>query len=179
MIYATVIPFNSLADPTDADAVHVATMGLYRAATLPGEVGARRAGANILWQVTAEGVLVTSDLPATDVPAGASTYTFDETVRAGEQVRFTATVDAVARVRGRDTPVSDVGAWFLRKTDGALEGVTIEEVTFAPVRRRGGGLSQTTIEGTATVADPAAVTSYIQEGLGRSKAFGCGMFRLS
>jgi len=177
-LYTTALPRTFVADPDNVDLVHVTTMGLYRDADLPGEPGARRAGANILWASDDDKIIVRADLPATNVPAGGRTWEIVYDPQQGQRVGFKTTVDAVARVRGKDVPVGDAGSWFLRKVEGILTDVDIQDIQFRNARRRGGSLTLTTITGDATIADPDAVEKLLREGLGRSKAFGCGFFHV-
>ena len=174
--HSTFIPLAAVAHPSDADAVHRLTMGLFRSATLPGEPGERRAGANILWRREQDGILVTSDLAATDLPDGAASWTTETTdFAAGQKVRFVATVDAVARVRGRDIPVSDVTKWFMDKAFDAFIVIQFQSVGSVTALRRGARLEQITLTGEAHVANPTELARLLREGIGRSKAFGCGM----
>lgn len=178
-IHSTFLPDALIDDPTDADAVHTQTMALFTSTTLPGEEGARRAGANILWRRERGGILVTSDLPASDVPAGAEVWTQQlPNLQAGQQVQFVATVDAVARVKGHSRRVSDVAGWFGRKVAGVLDDVSITWIGASPSYRRGAPLDQTFIVGSAQVRSAEILTRWAREGFGRSKAFGCGMFEV-
>lgn len=173
--YVTILPSDLVPDAADADAVHRQTMSLYASATLPGKPGERRSGSNILWRREADGLLVTADLPATDLPAGARASVITRHFAAGDQVHFTATFDATVRVKGRDFPAPDPGEWFHRKAADALTRIRLNEVRTATSRRRGARFEQVTVTGTATVADTATFERLLREGIGRSKAFGCGL----
>lgn len=172
--HVTSLPGVLIPDITDADALHKQTMGLYASTVLPGAPGERRAGANILWRVEPGGVTVYSDLPASDVPEGARTYTLTSTHRTGDRVTFMATVDATVRVRGREFPAEDPGTWFEKRVEGALHDVRIISFNELHARRRGARLTQVDMHGTAVVTDAAALDVLLQSGVGRSKAFGCG-----
>jgi CRISPR system Cascade subunit CasE len=178
-IHATRISFAEINDFEDADKTHQLTMGLYRSAELPGEAGERRSGANILWRYEQDAILVTADLPATDVPSDANVWTFEPDYAPGTPVRFSAVVDAVARVRGRAVPATDVAGWFRRRAEPALGDIHVERVGVVPQVRRGARLEQMVLDGTALVGDADALAAIVRQGIGRSKAFGCGMLTIT
>jgi len=180
MTYCTHLPAKLIPDPSDADAVHQQTMALFTSATLPGEPGARRAGANILWRAEHTGVLVVSDIEPTDVPEPATVWTRDSRipVATGDEVEFIATVDAVTRVRGRTRLVDDIPAWFQRKVGDAFTVTRLRSITASRAHRRGAALEPVTIVGTGRVVNGDQVNRYRREGVGRSKAFGCGLMEV-
>lgn len=171
----TLLPHELIDDLTDADAIHKQTMALYASTDLPGEPGARRSGANILWRHEASGIAVSADLPATDVPEGARGMVHTSEVTEGDDIVFSVTVDAVVRVRGRDIPAPDATTWFERKLDDVLGGITIHQVRRRLVKRRNNPLEQVSIVGTATVVDAPSLARLLRVGVGRSKTFGCGL----
>jgi len=175
----TFLPIDLVDDPSDADAVHKQTMALFAGADLPGDEGMKRAGANILWRWERDGVIVSSDIEATDVPDGAQTWARDAELSfpAGSHIRFVATVDAVTRVRGKVRPVGDVTAWFADKVRAAFEVTSYQFVASSFARRRDARLEQVTVAGIGVVTDPAELARLTREGIGRSKAFGCGMLQ--
>lgn len=171
--HVTLLPLDVASDPTDADAVHKLTMALFEDVTLPAD--GPRAGANILWRLEPDCIRVTSDIPATTLPEGATAST-EETVHVrGQKVRFIATVDAIVRVRGRNVPVTDTDAWFKAKVQGTLDDVNIQGFGTTEVRRRGATMEQVTLAGEATVTDPDRLGALLRTGVGRSKTFGCGL----
>jgi len=173
--HLTFLPHHLIPDITDADHIHKLTMALYASADLPGEPGARRSGSNILWRRSLHGVTVSADIPATDAPGELSSTIAVTDFRAGEGVEFVVTVDPTVRVRGREYPAQDVGAWFKRKTEGALEHIRVDRLHAFTVHRRGRRFDQITVVGTATVASEEALDRLLREGVGRSKTFGCGL----
>lgn len=172
--HLTLLPAGIIDDLADADAIHKQTMALFDP-HLPGDTGARRSAANILWRRANGGVLVSSDVPATVLPDGAEAIVRVQEYHAGERVSFVATIDATIRVRGREFPAEDVDGWFQRKTRGALEDITFQAVRVTAARRRGHSLDQITVAGLATVVNETTLDGLLREGVGRSKTFGCGM----
>lgn len=177
-LHATFIPGSAITDAENADAVHKLTMSLYRSADLPGEPGTRRAGTNILWRRQDGGVLVTADIPATDLPDGASTFRIHTDFEDGDEVTFAVTFDPIARVRGRDRRVSDIDGWFVRHLGDVLTGITLEAESGTVGYRRGGPIRQMTYGGSAIVADAEKLRELVRRGVGRSKSFGCGMVEI-
>jgi hypothetical protein len=176
--HALVIPHALAGDLLDADHLHTFTMSLFRSAQLPGDEGERRAGANILWAVQPDGFIVTSDLPATDAPTAASQREIRTDYAPDARVRFSTVLDAVARVRGRDTAVTDVRGWTTDKLAPALTDLDITGHGSVHLARRGTRLTHQHLAGTASVVDPDALAVLLRAGVGRSKAFGCGMLRV-
>lgn len=176
--FSTVLPHAAAGDLLDADHLHRFSMSLFKSADLPGEEGARRSGANILWAVQPDGFIVTSDLPATDAPSGAARTQIRTDYAPGTRVRFSTVLDAVARVRGRDTAVTDVRGWAMSKLAPALTDLHITGHGSVHLARRGTRLAHQHLTGTASVVDTSALAVFVRAGVGRSKAFGCGMLRV-
>lgn len=176
--HLTLIPQELIPDSSDADAIHKQTMALFDS-DLPGDPRARRSTSNILWCRSNGGVLVSSDVPATNLPDGAEATIRDVDYQSGQKVTFVTTIDATVRVRGREFPAEDVHGWFQQKTTGALDDIVFRAVRATAARRRGHTLDQISIIGTATVRDEATLDRLLREGVGRSKTFGCGLLTVS
>lgn len=159
----------------DADELHRLTMSLWASADLPGEAGEKRAGANILWMRSQNGVLTTGDIAPTDIPEDAAELDIELVFSEGDTVSVTVVADTVARVRGRAVPVSDPVEWLRARTSHSAELVSAEVLGQYRDRRRGAGLSQVAILARFTVTDENAFAELLRAGVGRSKAFGCGM----
>jgi len=173
--YFTLLPHGLIDDPSDADAIHKQTMALYTSADLPGEPGSRRSSSNILWRHEAAGIVVSADLPASDVPEGARSLVNVTEYNAGDKLAFAVTFDAIVRVRGRDLRTLDAGEWFTRKAASALGDISIDHLHGSRVMRRGHHLEHVSAAGTATVQDEDALDRLLRVGVGRSKTFGCGL----
>lgn len=177
--HITLLPAELIDDMADADAIHRQTMGLYASTNLPGDAGARRSGANILWRRERSGIIVAAVLPASDVPVTARTFIEVTRFSSGDELVFSVTFDAIVRVRGRDIPTPDAAAWFTRKAGHALADIRIEQMHGRRALRRGHPLEQISVAGTATVQDEAALDKLLRVGVGRSKTFGCGLLTVS
>ena len=82
------------------------------------------------------------------------------------------------------TPHEVYKAYLARKLDGAakVEGCRVVERGMTKVARRGRGpipFVATNLIGTLQVTDPSCLLDEIGKGLGRAKAFGCGLLCLS
>lgn len=177
--HITLLPAELIEDMSDADAIHRQTMALYAGTDLPGEAGSRRSGANILWRRERSGIIVASDLPPSDAPDTARTFIEVTRYAAGDELIFSATFDAIVRVRGRDIPTPDAAEWFTRKAGHALADIRIEQMHGRQAFRRGNPLEQISVAGTATVRDEASLDELLRVGVGRSKTFGCGLMTVS
>lgn len=177
-------------DWSDFRAVHKAVMALFDT-TLPGADHERRATSKILFRVddTPRGriVLVQSAAPADRPTPG--TVSKDVTGRltppAGSMVRFRVAVNAVQRVprSGADRPVpqADLADWLTGKLAPALDQVTVlTSVRTVHKPRRGGRVLQVdVVDGIAQVADHDALAELTSDGVGRGKAFGCGLLTVA
>ena len=114
---------------------------------------------------------------------------------AGQRLAFLLTANPVKSIKGaqaeqkpgkkRDTcrvPLIDEDqqrAWLARKLAGAAE---VEAVTLLPHQplffrhsNRAGTLVTVSFERVLRVQDPAALVTLLENGIGRAKAFGCGL----
>ncbi|MEV4251599.1 type I-E CRISPR-associated protein Cas6/Cse3/CasE [Spirillospora sp. NPDC049652] len=79
---------------------------------------------------------------------------------------------------------AEADQWWARQAENiglALHTVHSSQLSNATGRHRHGRLThaRTRFDGTATVTDPAALTHHIQIGIGRAKAFGCGLLTIA
>jgi CRISPR system Cascade subunit CasE len=188
-----------VADWDDHHSLHRAVMALFPA-VLPGAEQERRAASKILFRLdeTATGpvVLVQSLLAPTHLPPTAKVKAVHcgTAMTPGTPVKFRVAVNAVIRRRRpdgkhRDDPLPEdqVDEWLAGKLVGALTGVTIlaSARSIYGVDRNGlkKGLSVAlqvdTLDGVGTVHDPNRLLELVVDGVGRAKAYGCGLLTLS
>ncbi|GAA1141583.1 type I-E CRISPR-associated protein Cas6/Cse3/CasE [Streptomyces javensis] len=120
-----------------------------------------------------------------------------EGLRAGRPVRYRIAASAV-RKPGKTTralynlkpvvPLSGTAAddWWIRQAHQS--GLTIHTIHSTPLDAARGEHAQgkhrihharTRFDGTATITDPALLQSRLTEGIGRGKAYGCGLLTLA
>jgi CRISPR system Cascade subunit CasE len=186
-------------DWDDPRGLHRAVMAMFPA-DLPGQVHERRATSKVLFRVdettTGRVLLVQSLVAPTHTPPATKTKAVHRgtAMTAGTAVRFRVAVNAVMRCRRpdgkhRDAPVApdQVDQWLVGKLTGALSEVTILACTRSVygTDRKGlkkGNLSALqvdTIDGVATVDDPEQLMGLVVDGVGRAKAYGCGLLTVS
>lgn len=173
-----------LKDVGDRYEMHQAVMGFYDE-RLPGAAAERRADANILFRVE-EGaagatVLIQSSAAPRNVPYTARTRQFEITAPdAGTTIRFRVAANAVHRVgAGGTRPVIDIEQWLEERFDGALTDVVVLQHVVDVRRGKGAPLRVDTIEGVAVVGDPVKLAGQMLSGVGRAKAFGCGLLTVA
>lgn len=183
----------------DHRALHRAVMALFPA-VLPGVEQERRAEAKILFRVddTATGrvVLVQSMVAPTNLPPTAKVKAVHcgTAMAPGTSVRFRVAVNAVMRRRRpdgkhRDDPLPEgqVDGWLAGKLAGALTDVTILASTRSVygVDRKGlktgapSALQVDVIDGVGQVHDADRLLELVVDGVGRAKAYGCGLLTVS
>ncbi|MFC5186059.1 type I-E CRISPR-associated protein Cas6/Cse3/CasE [Actinomadura harenae] len=79
---------------------------------------------------------------------------------------------------------AEADQWWVRQAESiglALHTVHSSQLANATGRHRHGRLThaRTRFDGTATVTDPAILIHHVQSGIGRAKAFGCGLLTLA
>ena len=201
MMFWAQIPAGLLgvADWDDQQALHRAVMALFPV-ILPGAEQERRAASSILFRVddTATGrvVLVQSLIAPTHAPPTAKVKTVHcgTAMTTGTAVRFRVAVNAVMRSRRpdgkhRDAPLPEnqVDGWLMNKLTGALTDVTVLSSTRSVYGTDRNGLQKgslaalqvDTIDGVGTVRDPDRLLELVVGGVGRAKAYGCGLLTVS
>lgn len=183
----------------DPRSLHRAVMAMFPT-DLPGPPDQRRASAKILFRLdeTATGrvVLVQSFI----APSRAPTTTKVKAVHVGTAlrpatpVRFRLAVNAVTRSRRpdgkhRDAPLPEdqVDQWVQSKLAGALSEVTIlsSTRTVYGIDRHGltkgtlTALQVDTLDGVGRVDDLDRLLELLLDGVGRAKAYGCGLLTIS
>jgi CRISPR system Cascade subunit CasE len=77
------------------------------------------------------------------------------------------------------SPVDDVADWVTNKLTGALADVTLFSHDRSVVTSGKSALQLDVVDGYGLVRDPAALQSLLRVGVGRSKAFGCGLLTVA
>lgn len=188
-----------VADWDDPRTLHRAVMALFPA-SLPGAEQERRAASSILFRVddTATGrvVLVQSLVAPTQAPPRAKVKTvhIGTAMTPGTPVRFRVAVNAVTRSRRPDgkhgdapLPENQIDDWLTNKLTGALTAVTILSSTRSVYGTDRKGLKKgsltalqvDTVDGVGTVHDPDRLLELVVDGVGRAKAYGCGLLTVS
>jgi CRISPR system Cascade subunit CasE len=170
-------------DWNDAEQIHKAVMSLFRE-DLPGPQHQRRATAEILYRVehhAARILLQSATAPAhsdygirTTHLSGLATH-----LTAGTAVRFRLDINAVRCQAGthRRTPVpdADLPQWAAARLHPALTAVTLLDQPVTVRRTDNSPLRVAHLTGTARINDPDALLGLIRSGVGRAKAYGCGL----
>jgi|tagenome__1003787_1003787.scaffolds.fasta_scaffold20969927_3 CRISPR system Cascade subunit CasE len=167
----------------DQEQVHQAVMSLFRP-DLPGDQRARRAGSDILYRLDDERqrLLVQATTTPQRTDHGIRLTTLDgllDRLAKGQRVRFTADLNAVrcqARTGRRlPVPAHELAEWVLERLTPALDKA---ELLDAPVQTRYRGrvpLVVARVTGTATITDRDALAQKLRVGVGRGRAYGCGL----
>lgn len=187
--YWSAVPAHELEqrDWRDASATHRAVMALFDP-DLPGPADQRRATAGILFRIdeTPHGrfVLVQSGLAPTRPTPG--TLTKDATpalhVPAGLRVQFRVAVNAIQRPGTGGTrcvPVEQISEWVATRLAPSLADVVVLNHR-REVRGKGNhALQVDTVDGHATVSEPDKLADLLRTGVGRAKAYGCGLLTVA
>lgn len=185
--HLTVIPMRLLAarGAPDAEGIHKAVMACFDGADLGADPNAVRAGGNILWRNDGFHILIRSTIAPTRLPDGAQTTTRTDEATSGDLVRFTVVVDAIARTSARADDGTrrmserwidehELPAWLTARLTG-LTDIAVTDANPTLTHRKGAPTRHIRVSGTARVADERDLGELIVRGVGRSKAFGCGL----
>ncbi|TFD45940.1 type I-E CRISPR-associated protein Cas6/Cse3/CasE [Cryobacterium frigoriphilum] len=178
---------------SDHGELHRLVMAMFQSANLPGEPNEKRAASNILFRIdeapTGKVLLIRSDIAPTNLPRGAKTKAVPwQMPEAGAAIRFRLTANAIRRTRPVTpavkrgvgmSPVDDVADWMTNKLAGALDDVTLFSHDRSVVTSGKSPLQLDAVDGYALVHDPEAVQHLLKTGVGRSKAFGCGLLTIA
>ena len=195
MSHLTVIPATSLRvkDWSDYGELHRVVMSLFNSTQLPGPATEKRLSRNILFRVD-EGtagkiLLVRADVAPTNLPSAAKTKEVAVSAPAIDTpVRFRLTVNAIRRTmpsgptvkRGHGTsPVDHMAEWVSAKLEPGLGDVTIFDHVRSVASSGRSPLQLDIVDGYGIVKDVAALETLLQTGIGRSKAFGCGLLTIA
>lgn len=195
MSHLTLIPAHTIKvrSWSDHGELHRVVMGLFASTDLPGEASEKRLSRNILFRVdeTAAGklVLVRSDVAPTNLPREAKTKSVAvETPPLGTPIRFRMTVNAIHRSRSADpsikrgkgiTPVEQISEWVATRLGAAFEDITVFTHDRTVVTSGKSPLQLDSIDGYAVVRDPETLEVSLRKGVGRAKAYGCGLLTVA
>lgn len=172
----------------DRDRSHKAIMSLFPA-TLPGEFHERRAGGNVLWRldVSPAGspvVTVQSSATPKDIEDGVGGVRVIEisgllnAVTASEFVRLKVDVNAVHRRDGRVVGTvndNDFADWFSRRLGNAAADTFVQSLVWEQATARGAALAVAHVVADVRTGNKDALHALLKTGLGRAKAYGCGL----
>jgi len=195
MSHLTVIPATSLRvkDWNDYGELHRVVMSLFNSTQLPGPATEKRLSRNILFRVD-EGtagkiLLIRADVAPTNLPPAAKTKEVAvEAPPVDTPVRFRLTANAIRRTkpsgptvkRGHGTsPVDHMAEWVSAKLDAGLRDVTIFDHLRSVASSGRSPLQLDVVDGYGIVRDVPALEALLQSGVGRSKAFGCGLLTIA
>jgi CRISPR system Cascade subunit CasE len=174
MSYLTAIPSREM-NSFRGQSLHQKVMGIFPN-DLPGDIHERRTGSNILFLDDGELLLVRSDIKPERLPATGRTIAEPGPPAAGATIRFRLSVNAVRRLRsGGTAPVEDIDEWVAEKLNGAIRDVTILNHLRSIVDSGRSSLQVDLIDGAGSVTDQHALSELIHGGVGRGKAYGCGL----
>ncbi|KGJ72084.1 hypothetical protein GY21_17815 [Cryobacterium roopkundense] len=134
-------------------------------------------------------ILIRADVAPTNLPAAAKTK--DVAVGApaiDTPIRFRLAVNAIRRTmpsgptvkRGHGTsPVDHMAEWVAAKLDAGVRDVTIFDHVRTVASSGRAPLQLDVVDGYGIVRDVAALEVLLQSGIGRSKAFGCGLLTVA
>lgn len=195
MSHLTMIPAPALNVTNWADygELHRLVMGTFSSTQLPGKATEKRLSRNILFRVddTSRGklLLIRSDVAPTNLPREATTKeVLVQSPPNRTPVRFRMTVNAIRRTRPsaptakRGTGVSSVdriAEWVTERLAVGLEDITVFNHDRSVVTSGRSPLQLDVIDGYGVIHDAAALEALIRAGVGRSKAFGCGLLTLA
>lgn len=174
-------PFNGW-DTSRVDFQHKAVMALFED-NLNSETP--RKALDILFRVEkvagqAPYMLVQSKEAPVHIPEGVTTKEFVmPSFMAGDVVTFKLSVNAISREHGNEIrPIADIDSWLPYKLGRSLADVNI--ITHSRNVSKGSRPIQVdVIEGFAVVADPEKLKVQMCEGVGRAKAYGCGLLSVA
>jgi CRISPR system Cascade subunit CasE len=166
----------------DVDIVHKAIMSLYDR-RLPGPQQQRRATSEILYRIDTEHdrILLQSAIPLARNDHGIRTTDLSgllDRLHDGQHVAIRLDINAVrcqARTGKRlPIPIEDVSEWLEQKLEPAL--VNLDTQVAITVRRASGvPVHIAHVAGVATVNQSDELKRLIYDGIGRAKAYGCGL----
>ena len=172
-----------IGDWSDRHQIHQAVMSLFRE-DLPGPQHQRRATSQILYRVEREAhrILLQSRHAPQRTDHGTRTTHLDALLAAlhtGMSIRIRLDINAVhcqSRTHRR-TPVSDrdLPHWLAQRLHPALDTLTIHNAPITVHTTGKPSLRIAHITATAHIADHSALTNLIHTGVGRAKAYGCGL----
>ncbi|MGI5175324.1 type I-E CRISPR-associated protein Cas6/Cse3/CasE [Dactylosporangium sp. CA-152071] len=168
----------------DRDQIHKAVMTLFRP-DLPGPQDQRRGTAGILYRVEHRPhprilLQAATPLARTDYGIRVTDLTgLMANLQPGRRVHLRVDINAV-RCESRTgrrlaVPDSELQGWLTARLESGLNNVEILDAPVTVSRAGNHPLRVAHIAATATVHDSSALTELINNGVGRGKAYGCGL----
>jgi len=189
-------------DWADHGEAHRAVMRLFNP-RLPGESHQRRAAAGVLYRVDLQPdgeplILVQTRQPVELLPPSARALTVPEArwrIPDGQRIMFRVAVNPLSRrtvksegAKRREVvqvvAANDMDAWLTRKIESSVKVEWVVNRVRSVTKRRRGGLGGRatppqvvvdTVDVVGVVCDSEAFTRLRLEGVGRAKAYGCGL----
>ena len=171
----------------DVDQVHQAIMALFPK-DLPGDARTKRSESNILFRVdeAANGkhLLISTDIPVEYPTPGTRKRDFTPPdLAAGSPVHFRTTVNVIKRNGSRAIPSDDIAGWLEARLGEALGEIQpiLHSRTIGRLHHGGAAsaLQMDTVGGIATVLNPHKLNEILRSGVGRAKAYGCGLLSIA
>lgn len=171
-MYLSAVNVSAMGD-LSVDARHRAVMSLFPE-RLPGESNVRRASSQILFRWDPRVALVRSAIAPTRRLH--TVRTRQEVVPSGQvSLRVShAGVERSGKVERPSTPERSLQR-VLEALSGAVGDVSVLDMTRDTVRGDRRALTIDTIDAIGVVEDHAELERLLREGIGRAKAYGCGM----
>lgn len=143
------------------------------------ETDTPRLALGILYRIDGGCTIVQSNVPP-QLIKGSTTIHYKPEVIKGELYAFRVAVKCVERSQGKERCI-DPDAWFERRLLGADFNIkAAERCPFADRASSGHivPINRWNIEGLLTVTNPDLFLSNLKNGLGRGKAWGCGLLSI-
>lgn len=185
----------AIRDWSDQAQVHRSIMGLFDK-ELPGPDRERRSRSSILYRAEMSAsqprVLIQHAVPLSEVAEGIESVRLDRLIsslEAGQPVRFRNVLNAVRTQSrtGRRVPIlpsiegssSDSLLEFLTaKLEPAIVDIRLHETNIEVCRVDTVPLHMVSYDGFGTVGDTDLLRSLIRDGVGRARAYGCGLLSI-
>lgn len=181
-------PFQRVRSWRDQNAVHHAVMALFPS-QLPGPEDRRRTESKILYRVESiaghHRVLIQSALKPS-VGESRRIDTFHDSLVVDEEIVFRTQVNPV-RVQSRTgrrsaVPSSEIATWLAPRLHGATE-ISVIDTRPVPLEIHHGErpvpLHTVIVDGRCTIADPTSFRLALIHGIGKARAFGCGLITIA
>lgn len=179
--------FRKVHDWRDQDQVHRSVMWLFPS-DLPGDPAERRAASRILYRLepapnsAGYRVLVQAAQPPTTTGLRVTNLSpLLDALRSGMTLRFRLRTNAVECAAQSRRPVLTTAfpQWLERRLCPMLTDIHIIDTRPALYRARNQPLHTILVDGQAQIADAAQLCAGLTDGIGKAKAFGCGLLSIA
>lgn len=179
----------------NADDIHKGVMALFKR-NLPGEEKERRATSNILYRIEynphhceKSHILLQSDVPTiepdlTTMSLSPLLEALDEGTRVAFRIDINPVVAVIHSNVRKAVPDDLIAPWFIeQKMEAAFASAEVRDVQCRQLRLSnrddGAYVRIARIDGVATVGDADVLREHIRHGVGRAKAYGCGLLSVA